>query len=186
VVGFHDCTCMVTGVSVDRVGATAVVLRRTATGYEPITLGISGEYNGYGTIWSIDEGRNTEMVYDFFAQQYRAGRFVAEDQTNDGDYELFTDDEGIEELLAVIERTCSCWERYGNFCPPSTVLDGDVIVYAFIAQPIWDAVVEKASVETASTAPTLEADFHARSATTRRHARSTTDICPRWPSRCVS
>jgi hypothetical protein len=58
---------MLTGVSVARVGATVVVLRRTATGYEPITLGISGEYNGYGTIWSIDEGPDTELVYDFFA-----------------------------------------------------------------------------------------------------------------------
>jgi hypothetical protein len=158
VVGFYDCTCMLTGVSVDRVGATAVVLRRTATGYEPITLGISGDYNGYGTIWSIDEGRNTELVHDFFATQYRGGRFIAKDQTHDGDYEMFTDD-GIEDLLAVIERTCSCWERYGNFYPPSTVLDDDVIVYAFIAKPIWDAVVKGASVEFGSAAPTLEADF---------------------------
>jgi hypothetical protein len=154
VVGFYDCTCMLTGVSVDRVGATAVILRRTATGYEPVTLGINGEYNGYGTIWSIDEGRNTELVYDFFATQYRSGRFMAKDQTYDGDYEMFTDDDGIEDLLSVIERTCSCWERYGNFYPPSTVLDGDVIVYGFIAQPIWDAIAGKASA-----APTLEADF---------------------------
>jgi hypothetical protein len=145
---------MLTGVSVDRVDATAVVLRRTAAGYEPITLGISGEYNGYGTIWSINEGRNTELVYEFFAQQYRAGRFTAKDQTYDGDYELFTDEGGIEDLLAVIERTCSCWERYGNVYPPSTVLDGDVIVYALIAQPIWDAVTESASA-----ASTLEEDF---------------------------
>jgi hypothetical protein len=127
---------MLTGVSVDRVGATAVILRRTATGYEPVALGISGEYNGYGTIWSIDEGRNTELVYDFFATQYRSGRLMAKDHTYDGDYEMFTDDDGIEDLLSVIERTCSCWERYGNFYPPSTVLGGDVIVYAFIAQPI--------------------------------------------------
>jgi hypothetical protein len=133
---------MLTGVSVDRVGATAVVLRRTATGYEPITLGISGEYNGYGTIWSIDEGRNTELMYDYFATQYRSGRFMAKDQTYDGDYEMFTDDDGIEDLLSVIERTCPCWERCGNFYPPSTVLDSDVIVYAFVAQPVWDAVAE--------------------------------------------
>ncbi len=72
-VGFYDCTCMLTGVSVDHVGATAVILRRTAAGYEPVTLGIGGEYNGYGTIWSIDEGRNTELVYDFFATQSRTG-----------------------------------------------------------------------------------------------------------------
>ena len=153
-VGFYDCTCMLTGVSVDLVGATAVILRRTATGYEPVALGISGEYDGYGTIWSVDEGRNTELVYDFFATQYRNGRFIAKDQTYDGDYELFTDEYGIEDLLAIIERTCSCWERYGNFYPPSTVLDGDVIVYAFIAQPVWDAIVE-----TASAASNLEADF---------------------------
>jgi hypothetical protein len=159
VVGFYDCTCMLTGVSVDRVGATAVILQRTAAGYEPVTLGISGEYNGYGTIWSVNENRNTELVYDFFATQYRTGRFMAKDQTYDEDPELFTDEYGIEDLLSVIERTCSCWERYGNFYAPSTVLDGDVIVYAFIAQPIWDAVVERGSVETASAAPTREADF---------------------------
>jgi hypothetical protein len=79
---------------------------------------------------------------------------MAKDQTYDGDYEMFTDDDGIENLLSVIERTCSRWERYGNFYPPSTVLDGDVIVYGFIAQPVWDAVAE-----TVSAPPTLEADF---------------------------
>jgi hypothetical protein len=46
-----------------------------------------------------------------------------------------------------------------NFYPPSTDLDGDVIVYAFIAQPIWDAVVEDASAESDSAAPTFDADF---------------------------
>jgi hypothetical protein len=92
---------MLTAVSVDRVGATAVILRRTATGYEPVALGISGEYNGYGTIWSIDEGRNTELVYDFFATQYRSGTFMAKDQTYDGDYAMFTHDDGIEDLLSV-------------------------------------------------------------------------------------
>jgi hypothetical protein len=93
-------------------------------------------------------------MYDFFATQYGSGRFIAKDQTYDGDYELFTDADGIEDLFAVIERTCACWERYGNFYPPSTVLDDDVIVYGFIAQPIWDAIVGSASA-----GPTLAADF---------------------------
>lgn len=142
---------MVTGVSVDRVGATAVILRRTTTGYEPVTLGISGEYNGYGTIWSIDEDRNTELVCDFFAAQSRTGRFVAKEPGVD-DSEPFTDESDVEELVAVIERTSACWDGGDN--APVTALDGDVIVHAFVAQPIWDAIAEAAPP-----APTLEADF---------------------------
>jgi hypothetical protein len=154
VVGFYDCTCMLTGVSVDHVGATAVILRRTDAGYEPVTLGISGEYNGYGTIWSIDEGRNTELVYDFFEAQSRTGRFMAKEPTVNGDPEPFTDDCDIEDLLALIERTCACWEGGDNALAPLTVLDGDVIAFSFIAQPIWDAIAE-----TGTAASTLEAEF---------------------------
>jgi hypothetical protein len=87
---------------------------------------------------------------------------MAKDQTCDGDYALLTDEDGIEDLLAVIERTCSCWERYDNVCPPSTVLDGDVIVYAFIAQPVWDGIVGAASA-----APDVEEDWLAFIATAR-------------------
>jgi hypothetical protein len=42
----------------------------------------------------------------------------------------------------------------GNALAPLTVLDGDVIVFSFIAQPIWDVIVE-----TGTAAPTLEAEF---------------------------
>lgn len=140
--GFYDCRCMITGVSVDFVGATAVVLRCTPAGYEPVTMGISGEYSGYGMLWWLTEGRNTELVYEYFARQSRSGRFTAREHP-DNDPVEFTDDFTLENLLAVIESSWSLWPTFegDDFeVLPLAVLDGDPLVFTLIAQPIWDAI----------------------------------------------
>lgn len=140
--GFYDCRCMLTGVSVDFVGATAVILRCTATGYEPVTLGISGEYSGYGMLWWLAEDRNTELVYEYFSRQSRSGRFTARHHPYEDPVE-FTDDYSLEDLLAAIEAACSLATTFDDEdfeALPLAVLDGDPLVFGLIAQPVWDAI----------------------------------------------
>ena len=85
--------------------------------------------------------RNIEMVCDFFSAARRAGRFLAEAQTHTGNPEWF--DIEIEALLYLVEQATTCAEIFqesqgGWGCPPSTVLDGHPVVFALIAQPVWD------------------------------------------------
>lgn len=140
--GFYDCRCILTGVSVDFVGATAVILRCTATGYEPITLGLSGEYDGYGTIDGITEDRNSKLVYEYFTRQSRSGRFMARIHPQE-DLVEFNDDFNLDALIDLIENSWSLsptFEGDDFEVLPLAVLDGDPLVFALIAQPIWDAV----------------------------------------------
>ncbi|MED5816561.1 hypothetical protein VST63_29730 [Mycolicibacterium sp. 050232] len=138
--GFYDCRCMLTGVSVDFVGATAVVLRCTSEGYEPITLGLSGEYDGYGKIVGIPKDRNTERVLDYFSRQSRSGRFTAKFLPQDDDPVVFDDHFDVDALVDLIENSWSLsGEEYFTILPLA-VLDGDALVFSAIAQPIWDAI----------------------------------------------
>lgn len=140
--GFYDCRCMLTGVSVDFVGATAVILRCTAAGYEPVALGLSGEYDGYGTIDGIPDDGNSTLVYEYFARESRSGRFTARIHPLE-DLVEFDDDFNLDALIGLIE---SSWSLSPTFegddfeVLPLAVLDGDPLVFALIAQPIWDAV----------------------------------------------
>ncbi|WP_166905750.1 hypothetical protein [Mycobacterium sp. DL440] len=145
--GFYDCRCILTGVSVDFVGATAVILRCTPTGYEPITLGLSGEYDGYGTIDGIREDRNSKLVYEYFARQSRSGRFTARIHPQE-DLVVFNDDFNLDALIDLIENSwsLSCAEERFTILPLA-VLDGDALVFALIAQPIWDAIAAAGSEE---------------------------------------
>lgn len=137
--GFYDAPCLITGVSLSYVEATAVLLRRTAGGdYCPMTLGIPGAYDGYGSLEFVEPDRNVAAVLAFFSEARRIGRFFAQDTTRDDG--LSFGDGDIESLLYLVERTTTCCELYGGHCPPSTVLDGDPVVMALIAQPVWDAI----------------------------------------------
>ena len=86
--------------------------------------------------------RNIEMVCDFFSAARRAGRFLPEAQTHTGNPEWFDPDIEIEALLywwSRPRRAPRSSESQGGWgCPPSTVLDGHPVVFALIAQPVWD------------------------------------------------
>ncbi|MBF6163391.1 hypothetical protein IU486_01210 [Streptomyces gardneri] len=135
---------MITGVSLMPVDATLVVLQRVGGNYLPITLGIAGTYDRLGGIDGVREDLDTELVVRYFLDRYRDGRFFAKDQTSTFDGDALTSDSHIEELLQLIERTHLAIE-YDNI-PASTVLDGDMVVFALIAQPVWDAIVDRAPV----------------------------------------
>lgn len=148
--GFYDCRCMITGVSLRAVDATLVVLRRIGSNYLPITLGITGTYDRYGCIDGVHEDLNTELVRRYFFDRYRDTRFFAKDQTRTFDGDTLTSDGHIEELLQLIERThvAIADEMHAEDIysySASTVLDGDIVAFALIAQPVWDAIVDAAA-----------------------------------------
>lgn len=143
--GFYDTTCLITGINLGSSVDTAVVLlHRTAAGqYVPISLGIHGTYDGYGCIDGVPADLNSTLLTTFFSDAYRAGRFHAHDHTHIGDPHWFDPDIDIESLLFLVERTVSCSDLYDGMHPAGTVLDGDPVVFAMIAQPVWDAIVSQ-------------------------------------------
>lgn len=139
--GVYDTACLITGVSLSHIDATAVLLRRSAAAqYHPISLGIRGTYDGYGSLDAISTGDDTAALTAFFSNAFRAGRFFARDYTHAEDPHWFDPDIAIESLLYLVERTTTCAHLYGGVHPPGTVLDGDPVVMAMIAQPVWNAV----------------------------------------------
>src|SRR5262245_57016161 len=95
---------MVTGVSLKGIGAVLVGLQPVGRGYRPITLGIAGNYNRYGSIDGIEEDLGTELVLAYFADRVRDGAFVLDPSYVD-DYGKPPHD--IECLLAYFERNLS-------------------------------------------------------------------------------
>lgn len=142
--GFYDTTCMITGINLGSSVDTAVVLlqREPAGQYSPISLGIHGTYDGFGSIDGVPGDLNATLLTRFFSDAHRAGRFGAHDQTHVGTPNWFDPDIDIESLLFLVERTVSCSDLYddGSPYPPSTVLDGNPVVFAMIAQSVWDAI----------------------------------------------
>lgn len=143
--GFYDSTCLITGITLGSSVDTAVVLlHRTPAGhYGPISLGIHGTYDGYGCVDGVPADLNSALLTKFFSAAHRAGRFHAHDHTHTGDPNWFDPDIDIESLLFLVERTTTCSDLYGGPCPPGTVLDGDPVVFAMIAQPVWDAIASQ-------------------------------------------
>lgn len=140
--GFYDTTCLITGINLsDSVDTAVVLLHRTEAGqYCPISLGIHGTYDGFGCIEHVRADLNSALLTTFFSAAHRAGRFHAHDHTHAGDPHWFDPDIDIESLLYLIERTTTCSELYGQPYPAGTVLDGHPVVFAMIAQPVWDAI----------------------------------------------
>ncbi len=126
--------CMLTGVSIDFIGTMAVVLRYTPAGYEPVSLGISGEYDGAGHLDGLRSDPGTELLHDFLKQSLRRGRFVTtygyNESSLDGSYRL-------DAMFGLIENY---WVGDDAYEQPAAVLDGAPLVYATIARPIWEAI----------------------------------------------
>ena len=137
--GFFDMKCMLTGVSIDFVGTMAVVLRYTPTGYEPVSLGLSGEYDGIGHLDGLRPDPGTELLYDFLQGCLRSGRFVTTYGYNESDLD---DSYRLDAMFGLIENY---WMGDDGYEQPTAVLDGAPLVYATIARPIWDAIATTAA-----------------------------------------
>lgn len=134
--GLYDLRCMVTGLSLRGIDATLVVLRRSGEAYRPITLGIAGSYDRYGGIDAVIEDVNTDLVLTHFLDRRRNGGFVLD--TNHLKIDADSPVTDIEDLLWCFERNCLCLAY--DFEDPVATLDGELVTFALIAQPVWNAL----------------------------------------------
>lgn len=138
--GFYDCRCMITGVSLHAIGATAVVLGKAGDAYQPLTLGISGSYDRQGSIDMIHEDTNTRLVLTYFRDRVRDGRAVL----SDAEYLDDPADFDVDGLLRNIEGNSMALAYPEEQSPPAVTFDGDLLFFSLIAQPVWDALAAAA------------------------------------------
>jgi hypothetical protein len=131
--GFYDCRCMITGVSLKGVDAVLVPLQQLGTSFLPICFAIKGNYNRLGSIDGIEEDANTNLVLDYFLDKFQAGEFVI-----DLDYLSYPDYYPI----LTVENLLNCFERNLNDGPEMATLNGREILFALICRPVWDALVQ--------------------------------------------
>jgi len=133
--GFYDCRCMITGVSLKGADAALVLLHQSSDQYLPQALAVKGNYNRLGSIDGIDEDANTQSVLRFFQESLRSGAFTVDEEylRGHGCFPIQT----IEDLL-------QCFERNLNDADGIAVLNGQSVVFALIARPVWDTIAEAA------------------------------------------
>jgi hypothetical protein len=138
--GFYDARCMVTGVSLKAADAALVLLDRQGNECHPIALAIQGAYNRLGSIDNIDEDENTELVLGYFREKLRSGELIIDPDEAGGDQ--IND---IEHFLGLVERNVTM--EYD-----AAVLNGRRVLFALIAQVVWDRVASSAPPEPGSDA----------------------------------
>ena len=133
--GFYDCRCRITGVSLKGADATAVLLQKFARAFRPITLPVTGNYNRYGTIDGIAEDANTRLILKFFLDKLQSGEFVIDEPYWLKDYYPITD---LEHLLWGFERNT-------NDNHETAVLNGKPVVVALVCRAVWDSLASSGS-----------------------------------------
>ncbi len=131
--GFFDCRCMATGVSLKGADAAVVLLRQVASAYAPMSLAIKGNYNRLGSIDAIEEDANTRLVLRFFLEGLRSGVFTVEEEYLAG-HRCFP--------IRTIEDLLQGFERNMNDGPGQAVLYGQSVVFALIARAVWDTIAQ--------------------------------------------
>ncbi len=148
--GFYDCRCMVTGVSLKGAGATLVLLQQTGATHHPIALPVQGAYNRLGSIDGVEEDANAALILRYFLDKLQRGEFVV-----DADYLRPHNAFPIEN----IERLLAAFERNINDNPQAAVLSGRPVVFALIARAVWDAVASAAPPPSAPAATVFQRLF---------------------------
>jgi hypothetical protein len=128
--GFYDCRCMVSGVSLKGADCALVLLEEVGRGHRPVALAITGNYNRLGSIDGIDEDDNTELVLRYFLDRLKSGEFVVDEDYCGPDHYPITDVEGL--LWA--------FERNQNDDPTVALLGGRPIKFALISRAVWNAI----------------------------------------------
>jgi hypothetical protein len=142
--GFYDCRCMVTGVSLKGADAALVLLQQAGDAFRPVALAVTGNYNRLGSIDDIKEDANTELILEYFLGKLRSGELAV-----DADYFEGRDGYPVED----VEQLLACFERNINDNPDAAVLGGRPVVFALIARTVWVALARAAGpVRTSGTA----------------------------------
>jgi hypothetical protein len=138
----YDTRCAITGINVAASEGVMVALDPDGDGFRPITLGLAGAYDGYGTIGDIPEDRNVELIMTYFRDRAQTGDVVF-----NKDYrEYGIPPRDVDSLLKYFER---------NFCDssdehPALALHGRPISYCIISKLVWDAIAEAFAPEEGS------------------------------------
>jgi hypothetical protein len=133
--GFYDCRCMATGVSLKGADAALVLLQQSADQYVPLALAIKGNYNRLGSIDGIDEDANTRLVLRFFLESLRSGAFTVDEDYLRG-HRCFP--------IRTIEDLLQGFERNMNDGAGHAALNGQSVVFALIARAVWDTLAQAA------------------------------------------
>jgi hypothetical protein len=143
--GFFDCRCMATGVSLKGADAALVLLQHLSDQYVPLVLAIKGNYNRLGSIDGIGEDANTRLVLRFFLDSMRSGSFTVEEEYLRG-HRCFP--------IRTIDDLLQGFERNMNDGPGQAVLDGQSVEFSLIARAVWDTIAQLAprSIDSALTA----------------------------------
>jgi hypothetical protein len=134
--GMWDLRCMATGLPLTpNDPATAILLTRAGDGYRPAALGLCGIYNCYGTIDSVIEDVNAELVWTYATERLADGRLVV------GAGESLEPTDTVDNLLEAVERNSLAFlEDDPARFEPAVTLDGETIHHALIYQPVWDGL----------------------------------------------
>jgi hypothetical protein len=148
--GFYDCRCMATGVSLKGADATLVLLQQAGAVHHPIALPVKGAYNRSGSLDGIAEDANTALILAYFLDKLRRGEFVV-----DPEYLRLHKSFPIEN----VEQLLSGFERNINDNPRAAVLNGRPVVFALIACNVWAAVAAAAPPPSAPAATVFQRLF---------------------------
>ncbi|QIS14321.1 hypothetical protein [Nocardia arthritidis] len=135
--GFYDYRCMISGVSLKGADAVAVAVHPAENGYRPLSLGVTGQYDRFGSVDGVLEDRGTEVLAEYFLARLRDGRFAVDpswiglSRTNERLH--------IEDLFQSFERNYGALETVDAAV---ATLDGTPIFLALIARAVWDAFAE--------------------------------------------
>lgn len=129
--GSYDHRCILTGLSLSVIEVTAVPIQWIGEGYRPVALGVSGEYDGYGSVMP-EHDANTELIVGFFRDRRSAGDFVVAESDLAADFD-------IEGLLEVFERNDAAHE---GACPVAGTLNGSPVLFSLVAQQVWEAITD--------------------------------------------
>jgi hypothetical protein len=141
--GFYDCRCMISGVSLKADDAVLICLLQTHNSnppeYVPVTLPMRGTYDRLGAIDEIQEDANTDLILRFFLKSLEVGEFVV-------DQEFLADKlvPGSNEFcypIRKIQHLVIAFERNVNEFPTFALWEGQPVMFALISQEVWDALV---------------------------------------------
>ena len=146
--GFYDCRCIVTGVSLKGAQAALVLLQPMDAGYQPLALALKGSYNRLGAIDGIEQDANANLVWRFLRAQQESYALELDKEYWRG--LRFRPLQTLEEILAAFERNIN---DYGQ----TALLDGQPVVFALICRAVWEALARAQPPPEDS----LDAQFHA-------------------------
>jgi hypothetical protein len=133
-VGFFDCRCLLTGVSLKGARAAAVLLEKSGGTYHPIALALHGSYDRLGAIDGVTRDAHSDLVLSFFLGKEKAGTFAI-----DRDY--WSEDR---HPITCVDDLLWGFERNTNDNPKTALLDGQPIVTALICAAVWRAIAADA------------------------------------------